>query len=360
MTKAPTEKNGKCGLEIIRKRFCAVIILSGWMFTGACSTVESVSHPIYEDPDTLVRLEPISSTGSMSGTGLTHPVSFTLHQIKILLASISGRHKVGLLGSFTGHPDLPRLLEQADIDILSRPLRDAFSKMNPEETIVFYRAKKGSGTHQLVTSGTMVIQGDNLIISITNFWHPLMSAAFEVGGTDKLHDIRETTTYVRDFPWISVGEQDFAIFFDDPRYQADQRQGALFGFPERTVSIAYRSYLEATSDPSIQMRAGEEAMQQVIMGKTGNQTIAEMEKRIAELEQTNLRLRAKVQQAAGTQTITPLSAPVSTLETTFKNQLQDAQVQLQERVKHLEMRIVELEKRLSHHVKIQRAGARTN
>ena len=83
-----------------------------------------------------------------------------------------------------------------------------------------------------------------------------------MGGTDKLHDIRETISYVREFPWISVGEHDVAVFFDDPRYQADQRQGALFGFPERTVSIAYQSYLEANSDPTTRMEEIEEDMQQ--------------------------------------------------------------------------------------------------
>ncbi len=357
MMKHHTGKGCNFGLERIKKRFYAAIILSGLMFTGACKSVESVSHPIYQDPDTVVRLEPIRNTGSMSGIGLTHPVSFTQHQIKILLASISGRNKIGLLSSFTGHPDLPRLLEQTDIDILSRPLQDAFARVNPEESIVFYRAKNGAGARRLVTSGMMFVQGDNLVVSIANFWHPLVSEAFEVGGTDKLHDIRETMSYVREFPWISVGEQDFAVFFDDPRYQADQRHGTLFGFPERTVSIAYLSYLEVNPEPTIRTGEVEEVMQEPPMGKAETQTIAEMQKRIAELEQANGELRAKMQQTVGSSSASPLSTP----ESTFKNfQKQDIQNQLQERMKHLERRMVDLEKRLNGNVKARRAGVGTN
>ncbi len=87
-------------------------------------------------------------------------------------------------------------------------------------------------------------------------------------------------SYVREFPWISVGEQDFAVFFDDPRYQADQRHGTLFGFPERTVSIAYLSYLEVNPEPTIRTGEVEEVMQEPPMGKAETQTIAEMQKEL--------------------------------------------------------------------------------
>lgn len=339
------------------KRLCAAIILSGWAFTVSCTTLESAGRPIYEDPDTLVRLEPFLRMSSLPDTGLTHPVSLTQPQIKSLLTSISARNKIGLLGSFTGTPEIPKLFEKVDIDLLSGPLQEAFARVNSEEIIVFYRGKNGIDSRQLVTSGTMFVQGENLIFSIANFWHPLITDALEVGDTDKLMDIRETTTYVRDFPWMSVGEQDFAIFFDDPRYETAQRQSKMFGYPERTLSIVYQGYLGVNPDRIKEIQTPENGMTQGTRGKSERETIAELQQKIAELEEINEDLVTKMQKAVVSQSVLPLSVP----EPTFKNiQKQDVQSQLQEKVKQLEMRVADLEKRLNRNVKNRKARVHTN
>lgn len=63
------------------------------------------------------------------------------------------------------------------------------------------------------------MRNEVLSISVSNFRHLVRTAPSDVGATDRLSDVRETLEYVQHSPWISVGEQDFAVLFDDPSYQ---------------------------------------------------------------------------------------------------------------------------------------------
>lgn len=319
---------------------CATLALSGCVLTLACATVEPAGRSIYKSPDTVVRLEPITTITSLTRTGSTHPVALTREQIEILLTSISARNKFGLLRSFAGDPGTPRLFDQTDIRILSGPLQEAFARATAEEAIVFYRAKPETGVRQRVTSGTIVVQGDALLLSIANFWHPLVTAASDVGSTDRLHDIRETTGYVRDHPWASVGEQDFAVFFDDAHYQTTHRRGSLFDYPERTLSIAYQSYLKANPDPIRRAQEAHDAVQQATLGKAENQAIAELKKRIADLERANAELAAQVPKATGPIEPSLLPAQEPAVQSNLKQPSQD---KIQEFMKRLEERVAELE-----------------
>lgn len=322
------------------RQCCATLALSGCALTIACATVEPAGRVIYEHPDTVVRLEPRSKIAFLHDTGPTRPASLTQEQIEIVLTSISARNKIGLLRSFAGDPGTPRLFDQTDIRLLSGPLQDAFARAKAEEAIVFYRAQPGAGARRRVTSGTIVVQGNTLLLSIANFWHPLITTASEVGSTDRLHDIRETTGYVRDHPWASVGEQDFAVFFDDPHYQTIHRQGSLFDYPERTLSIAYQSYLKANPDPIRRAQEAQDAVQQATLGKAESLAIAELQKRITDLERANAELAAKVPKTTGSLKPSPPPAQEPAVQPNSQSQSQD---QIQEFMKRLEERVAELE-----------------
>jgi ElaB/YqjD/DUF883 family membrane-anchored ribosome-binding protein len=302
--------------------------------------VEPAGRSVYESPDTVVRLEPRSKIAFLHDTDPTHPVSLTQEQIEILLTSFSARNKIGLLRSFAGDPGTPRLFEQTDIRLLSGPLQEAFAQAKAEEAVVFYLAKPGTGARRRVTSGTIVVQGDALLLSIANFWHPLITTASEVGSTDRLHDIRETTGYVQDHPWTSVGEQDFAVFFDDPRYQTTSRQGSLFDYPERTLSVAYQSYLNANPDPIRRTQEVQDAVQQATLGKVESLAIAELKKRITDLEWANAELAARVPKTTGSLEPSPPPVQEPVFQPNSKSQSQD---QIQEFMKRLEERVAELE-----------------
>ncbi len=332
-------------LDMLWRRCCATLALSGCALTIACATVEPAGRSVYESPDTVVRLEPRSKIAFLHDTDPTHPVLLTQEQIEILLTSFSARNKIGLLRSFAGDPGTPRLFDQADIRLLSGPLQEAFARADAQEAVVFYRASPSAGTHRRVTSGTIVVQGDALLLSIANFWHPLITAAADVGSTDRLHDIRETTGYVRDHPWASVGEQDFAVFFDDPHYQTTSRQGSLFDYPERTLSIAYQSYLQANPDPVRRAQEADDAVRQATLGKAESQAIAELKRRIADLERANAELAASVPKATGPVELSPSPNQEPAFQPDSKQQSQD---QIQEFMKRLEERVAALEKEIRY------------
>lgn len=341
MTKHPRHTGPLWKPAGLWKYCCAALALSGWALTIACATVEPAGRSIAEGPDTVVRLESRDKIAFLHGSGPTQTVSLTREHIEVLLTSISARNKIGLLRSFAGDPGTPRLFSPDDIRQLSGPLQEAFAQATAEDAIVFYLAKPGTGVRRRVTSGTIVVQGDALLLAVANFWHPLIATAAEVGSTDRLHDIRETTGYVRDHPWISVGEQDFAVFFDDPHYQTASRQGSLFDYPERTLSVAYQSYLTANPDPIRRAQEVQDAVQQATLGKPESLAIADLKKRIADLERANAELAAKVPKTTGL--LEPPPLPVQKPVFQPSSSTPQSQDQIQEFMKRLEKRVAELE-----------------
>ena len=140
-----------------------------------------------------------------------------------------------------------------------------------------------------------------------------------------------------------VGEQDFAVFFDDARYQTTPRHGSLVDYPERTLSIAYQSYLKANPDPIRRAQEAQDAVQQATLGKAESQAIAELKKRITDLERANVELAAKVPKTTGQLDPSPMPTQEPAFQPNSQSQSQD---QIQEFMKRLEKRVAELEQAL--------------
>lgn len=170
---------------------------------------------------------------------------------------------------------------------------------------------------------------------------PVQTAPSDVGATARLSDVRETLGYVRASPWISVGEQDFAVFFDDPSYQVAPRSGSLLRYPERTLALAYRAYLTVHPNVRTRMAEIEEAMQQTAGGKPEAEAIADLKRRIAELEQSNHPLAARPLDPS------PASgAPASNSPMIQPPSSPEMQGSLLEVIKRLEARVAELERQV--------------
>ena len=144
-------------------------------------------------------------------------------------------------------------------------------------------------------------------------------------------------------PDILFVPPDFAVFFDDPRYQTIHRQGSLFDYPERTLSIAYQSYLNANPDPIRRAQEVQDAVQQATLGKAESLAIAELKKRIIDLERANAELATKVPKATEPVALSPSSDQEAAFQPDSKQQSQD---QIQEFMKRLEKRVAELEQAL--------------
>lgn len=278
-----------------RVRWFGLITL--WILVGGCSTTPPAARPIFESSVTIVRLEPNQRVQFPEGASHSHPISLSENQLAILLTSISARQKVGLLRSFLGTPGAPRLLESEEIDHLVPGLKEALGRAEPGEVITFSYERPGPEERSYITSGILFFQDDILHLTITNFWHPVARRQSDVGATDRLDDVRETAQYVRSHPWISVGEQDFAIFLDDPKYQMQNRRGELFGYPERTLTIAYRPFLAANPDRVRRAEEVKHSAQQEAFGKDEAQVIADLQRRIAELEESKASLQSKLKRS---------------------------------------------------------------
>ncbi len=314
------------------------------MIAAGCAAVKSRGQIIYDSPSGAVRLEPVEEMfGSNSTEPNAHPIALTNNQVRILLTSVSARPKVGLLRALTGEPGTPRLFDKEHLNILVGPIQQALAQATSREEVVFYVATMMSGTRAQTTSGKLFVRKDLFYLTVSNSRHPVVAVESEVGATDRLHDVRETTHYVHDHPTLSVGEQDFVIFFDDPRFEMEQRGIQLFGYPERTLAIAYQPFLIANAD--LQKRETEihDALQQATMGREEGQAIAELKRRVAELEQTNRALAEKIQKQS---THARPFAPAPAASSVPSNSAEDSQIKLLEMIKHLEDRMASLEAQL--------------
>lgn len=319
-----------------------VIVLA--IFASGCVATFPPARVIRESGDLIVRLEPAKKCDSGNkGKPLSHPAQLTNDQVQGLLASLSAREKVGLLSSFIGTPGTPRLFSQTDLDLLVPAVQEAFAKATGEEAIVFLLAKPAKDSRINVTSGMLAIHEDVLSVVVVNFRHPVRTTLSDVGATDRLSDVKETLEYVRAAPCVSVGEQDFAIFFDIPRFQLEPRSGSLLRYPERALSIAYRSFLTAAPDANNGIAEGENTLHSTATAKKDSQAIADLQRRIAELEQANQAL------AAGKGSTQPTDSTPDAPQSTSANSPRtnpDSQAAFLEIIKRLETRLSDLERQL--------------
>ena len=311
---------------------------------SGCVTPGPAPRVIQDADELLVRLDPSEAcAGGTEGTPFSHPIQLSGPQIRTLLGSLLAREKVGLLSSFVQAPGTPRLFDDADLDQLIPPIQQAFAQAEPEEAVVLLLTTPVSDSRSTVTSGALSIRGEVLSVALFNFRHPVRTTLADVGATDRLSDVRETLQYVRTLPCASRGEQDFALFFEKPAYQTQSRSGSLTRYPERTLSIAYQDFLATHAD----VTGGEPDVLSPQPNATNNradlQAIAELKRRIAELERMNQvltnRTRSGSLPEASSKTLSSATddAPHSTADT---------QTRLMETMKRLETRVSELERRL--------------
>lgn len=311
-------------------------------FIGGCATTPSPPRVIHDAHELLVRVEPAQTcTEVLQGMRFSHPLQLSGRQIRMLLASLLAREKIGLLSSFVQAPGTPRLFNDADLDRLTPPIQKALAQARPEEAVVFLLTTPVSGARSTVTSGALSIRDEMLSITLFNFKHPVHTTLSDIGATDRLSDVRETLQYVRQFPCVSIGEQDFALFFEEPSYQAQTRSGSLVRYPERTLSIAYSFFLTAHSRAIPHPADNENRLPRSSRDSTEHQTIENLTRRITELEQANQALAAPSAETS----VPALSADLPKQAIDKRSDLDgETQQRLLDLIKKLEMRISELER----------------
>ncbi len=319
-----------------------VILLTA--FITGCATTDPAPRVIHEVTDLLVRLEPAHTCASgAADTPFSHPLQLSGQQIRTLLASLLAREKVGLLSSFVQTQGTSRLFSDIDLDRLTPPIQHALAQATPQEAVVFLLTNAESDGRRTVTSGALSIRGEVLSIALFNFRHPVRTALADVGATDRLGDVRETLRYVRQSPCVSIGEQDFALFFKEPAYQAEHRSGSLIRYPERALLITYRDFLAADADVSKGNGDGSSAPPPAADNRAELQTIADLKRRIAELERKNQALTERTGSSPSAEAARKTLPPATD---TSQPSAAETQTRLMETIERLATRVSELERRI--------------
>lgn len=315
-------------------------VLLAALITGCVSTGPA-PRVIHDANELLVRLEPAQTcAGGVGEPPFSHPKQLSGQQTRTLLASLLAREKVGLLHSFVQAPGTPPLFDEADLDRLTPSIQEGFAQANSEEVVVFLLTRPASDSRSMVTSGALAIRGEVLSIALFNFRHPVHTTLSDIGATDRLSDVRETLQYVRTSPCISIGEQDFALFFKKPTYQMHTRSGSLVRYPERALSIPYAALLSDHARPS-RNTDGEPPLLRPTSDRAERQTIEDLTRRIAELEQANQALAVQSHDKSGSGV--PIDPPTSAIDKK-SDPGNDTQQRLLELIQQLEIRISELER----------------
>lgn len=313
------------------------------LITG-CATTDPAPRVIHEGSDLLVRLEPAHTcVGGTGATPFSHPLQLSGQQIRTLLASLLAREKVGLLHSFVQTQGTPRLFNDTDLDRLTPLIQNAFAQATPQEAVIFLLTTSTSDTRSTVTSGALSIRGEVLSIALFNFRHPVRTSLSDVGATDRLGDVKETLQYVKQSPCVSIGEQDFALFFREPAHQAEHRSGSLIRYPERALLIAYRDFLAADADVSRDGGNGSSPPPATASNRVDLQAIADLQRRIAELERVNQALTERTGSSPSAEAVGKTLPPATD---TARPSTAETQTRLMEIMHSLATRVSELERRI--------------
>lgn len=150
--------------------FVAMGLLSG---LTACQHHAFPRPPIFEDQSQYVRI----AVDHTVGGGHSHPASLTTDEMTAVLSGVMIEEPTRLLPSsvFFGKDNTPQRHQAfgaAEIAFLAPLLVKGLESATPEEIVTFYQLIQQPGTIDLVTSGGVFIQGDELHFLLSNYRSP--------------------------------------------------------------------------------------------------------------------------------------------------------------------------------------------
>ena len=170
-----------------------------------CTNIPTFSRTVYEDPTLLVRLDsPVlqaADSGELPGT----IAKLTAADLAELLRSVRIEPEISFVSYWVlrKDPQQQPAFPNGDADLVAPHLWTALAKVRPNETTVFFLRRARQDGIPLVTTGGVLIDGDQLIVLLANARRPATTQR-------KLEAAREV-------PLRPLGEVDF--HFVPGRYQ---------------------------------------------------------------------------------------------------------------------------------------------
>ena len=176
-------------------RGCSASGVAAIFFLTGCVNSPIVSRTVYEDPILLVRLDSPPPLKEVSGGSDQHVAELTATDLISLLQSITIQRETSFISYWVLRrvPQPEPAFPSDDAQLLAPHLLAALVKARPDETAVFVLRRTREDGIPLVTTGGMLIHGDQLIVLLANARRPTTtSRKFETSKDAPLQPIGET------------------------------------------------------------------------------------------------------------------------------------------------------------------------
>ena len=209
------------------------------LLTGCLNSPTFSRTVLYEDPTVLVRLDSLALQAESSREAPGTIAELTAADLAEILRSVSIEPEISFLSYWVLRQELrpEPVFPNGDADVLAPHLQVALAKARPNETAVFFLRRTREDGIPLVTTGGLLIQGNQLLILLANARRPTTT--------------QRKLDAARDVPLHPLGEVDFQ--FVPRRHQTTLAKHDL---PETmamtaapVLSITYGAVLADRSEP---------------------------------------------------------------------------------------------------------------
>ncbi len=221
------------------RRFGASGVAAIFLFTG-CVNSPTISRTVYEDPILLVRLDSSPPLKEAAGEPDQQVAKFTAADLTSVLQSIMIQRETSFVSYWIlrSLPQPEPAFPHDDAQLLAPHLLAALVKARPDETAVFVLRRTREDGIPLVTTGGMLIHGDQLMVLLANARRPITTSR-------KLETSKEV-------PLQPIGEMEFH-FVPGP-YQTtlarNDLSSTLVKSSVQTLSLDYKAWLTEPSPAS--------------------------------------------------------------------------------------------------------------
>lgn len=221
----------------ITSSLAAVVMAS---LLSSCASSPNFSRTVYDDPTVLVRLDSSLFQEEVSGAPDGHTPEFTAADLAAILRSVRIQPEISFLSYWVlrKDPQPAPAFPNDDAQLLAPHLRGALAKARPNEMAVFFLRRTREDGIPLVTTGGLLIHGDQLIVLLANARRPTTTQRkLEKSRDTPLHPLGEV-----DFHFVPGPYQTTLVKKDLPKSIAITSAQAF--------SVDYRALLAGLLQPS--------------------------------------------------------------------------------------------------------------
>ena len=224
-------------IRVVTSCVTVVVLVS---LLANCASSPIFSRTVYEDPTVLVRLDRSLFQEEVSGAPAVHIPELTAAVLAEILRSVRIQPEISFLSYWIlrKEPQSEPAFLNEDVQLLAPHLRAALAKARPNETAVFFLRRTREDGIPLVTTGGLLIHGDQLVVLLAHARRPTTTLRkIETAHDAPLHPLGEV-----DFHFVPGPYQTTLAKKDLPQNIAMASAPAL--------SVDYRALLAGILQPS--------------------------------------------------------------------------------------------------------------